>query len=164
MATSFRGKSGSRTGSAKGGTSVWGSVIGSSGRKIRKGAVNCPPGYKNVCNSFQDKIESYKALINQTQGPAKFGRPTPTTLNSFANWINKGAIIQTCTSAQVNRWARTTNMKCNTTTPSVTTCKNILGRKFGKNTIKAVARTKNGAYMVVTSPTANGRPFCFPKY
>ena len=45
------------------------------------------PGYKNVWSSFGQKIESYKTLFAQTKGAAKFHRPTPTTLNSFANGV-----------------------------------------------------------------------------
>lgn len=115
--------------------------------------------YKNVCNTFTNKISSYRTLINQTKGPAKFPRPTPNTLNSFANWINKGAVIQTCSPAQLAKWARNTNMNFNPRTPSVTACKNILNKKFGKNCIKAVARTKNGQFMVATTPTVNGKNF-----
>jgi len=123
---------------------------------------NVPAPYRMVCNSFANKIASFKTLVNQTQGPAKFGRPTPATLNSFANWINKGAIVQTCTPAQVARWARNTNCSFNPRSATTSTCRTVLNAKFGKNCIKAVARTKNGQFMVCTSPTCNGRPFCFP--
>ncbi|MCO6438808.1 MAG: hypothetical protein J5J06_17065 [Phycisphaerae bacterium] len=119
--------------------------------------------YKNVCNTFNNKISSYRTLINQTKGPAKFPRPTPTTLNNFANWIEKGAVVQTCSPQQVARWARTTRANFNPTTSSVTACKNVLTKKFGKNCIKAVARAKNGAFMVATAQTNNGKAFRFPK-
>ena len=46
---------------------------------------------------------------------------------------------------------------------SYRTVKNILSAKFGKTTIKAVARTKTGSFMVATSPTCKGRSFSFPK-
>ncbi len=121
------------------------------------------PKYKSAQCTFATKINSYKMLYKQTCGPAKYTRPTPATLTTFANWINKGAVVHTCTSAQVARWARGYEMNFNSRTGSPTTCKNVLATKFGKTTIKAVAKTKSGAYMVATSPTWKGKPFCFPK-
>ena len=70
-----------------------------------------PPGYKGCNTTFANKIQSFKTLMGQTKGPAKGGRPSPSTLNSFANWINKGAIVQTCTPAQLSRWAKSKNKK-----------------------------------------------------
>jgi hypothetical protein len=107
---------------------------------------------------FSNKVNSFKTLIGQTKGPAKCARPTPATLNTFANWIN-----QTCTTGQLNKWAKATDQNINTKTISPTTCKNILGAKFGKSSIKAVARTKSGSFMVVTAPVVAGKTFCFPK-
>ena len=121
------------------------------------------PGYATWYRNFEQKLNSYRTLYNQTRGPAKYTRPTPATLNTFASWINKGNIIQICTPNQVAKWARTTKMNFNTRTGSPTTCKNVLYKKFGKSAIKAVARTKTGSYMVVTTPTWKGKPFCFPK-
>jgi len=63
---------------------------------------------------FQNKIQSFKMLQNQTTGPAKAGRPSPSTLNTFANWVNKGAIIQTVSATQVAKWARATRKNFNT--------------------------------------------------
>jgi hypothetical protein len=102
-------------------------------------------------------------LWNQAKGPASSNSPTPTTLNSFCNWINKGAVIQTCTSAQVARWARSCNKNFNPKNPSPTACKTVLTAKFGKSAIKAVSWTKSGAFMVATTPTVNGRVFNFPR-
>ena len=67
------------------------------------------------------------------------------------------------TAAQVARWAKTTNKNFNTRTPTPTACKNVLCAKFGKNNIKAVARTKSGSFMVATPPGVHGKCFCFPK-
>ena len=122
-----------------------------------------PPKYKGICATFNWKIASFRTLYNQAYGPAKYTRPTPATLNTFANWINKGNIIQTCTGNQVAKWARTSNVNFNARTATPVMCKNVLNKKFGKTTIKAVARTKTGSYMVVTSPTWKGKPFYFPK-
>lgn len=119
--------------------------------------------YKGVCNTIQSKINSFKTLYSQTKGPGKFACPSPMTLNSFTNWVNKGAVIQTCSPTQVARWAKSANKNFNTSDPNPTSCKNILSAKFGKTTIKAVARTKTGSFMVATSPTCNGRSFSFPK-
>ncbi len=171
MPTSVRGRSGSSSSAMYGGrshSSGWGSKDTSSNRsstqKVKHtGGSNTPPGYKSCQNSFAAKIQSYKMLWNQTKGPASYGRPTTGTLNTFANWINKGAVVQTCTKAQVSRWAKTASKSFNSQTASTASCKNILGSKFGRSTIKAVARTKSGSFMVATTPTCNGKRFCFPK-
>lgn len=157
METNVRGKSGSgsRTNSSWGRNSMQMNQPGS--------MTNMPAGYKGCCNSFARKIQSFQALVAQTKGAAKFSRPSPTQLNSFANWINKGAIIQTVSSAQVARWAKSTSKNYSTKSPSPTSCKTVLCAKFGKNTIKAVCRTKSGSFMVATSPTVSGRTFNFPK-
>ena len=125
--------------------------------------MNVPPKYRHVCDAFTWKINSYRTLYNQARGPAKYDRPSPTVLNTFANWINKGAFVQTVSKAQLNRWARTTKSNWNNRNPSPTICKNVLSAKFGKNTIKAVARTKTGSFMVATAPMWNGKWFTFPK-
>ncbi len=122
-----------------------------------------PSKYKTVYDTFNTKINSYRTLYNQTRGPAKYSRPTPATLNTFANWINKGAVVQTCTRAQLMRWARMAHKNFNPQSCTTAACKNVLDAKFGKNTIKAVARTKSGSYMVATSPTWKGKTFNFPK-
>ena len=77
--------------------------------------------------------------------------------------VNKGAVIQMCTPAQVSRWAKLTNQNFTSRTANPTSCKSVLCAKFGKSTIKAVARTKSGSFMVATSPVSNGKKFCFPK-
>ena len=120
--------------------------------------------YKSCCNTFERKIQSYKTLCAQAQGTSgAYNRPTPGTLNTFANWINKGAIVQTCSPAQVARWARAANKNFNPRNPSPTACKTVLTSKFGRSTIKAVARCANGAFMVATTPTVKGRTFNFPQ-
>ena len=176
MATQYKGShsrpnygtySGYTYGSGLGG---WGHTGGgskkSTGRKSNKKSGNSSTGtsaYKSCCNTFENKINSYKTLCAQARGPASAGRPTPTTLNSFANLINKGAIVQTVSKAQVSRWARTTNKNFNPQNPSPTACKTVLAAKFGRSCIKAVAKTKSGSFMVATTPTVNGRTFCFPQ-
>ena len=124
---------------------------------------NVPHDWKGCSDSLVRKINAYRTLYNQTKGPARFDRPTPATINNFAQWISKGANIQTVTAAQVSRWARNTRKNFSTRTANPTTCKNVLWAKFGRNTIKAVARTKSGSFMVVTAPVVNGKPFHFPK-
>ncbi len=119
--------------------------------------------YRGVCNTIQSKISSFKTLYGQTKGPGKCGLPSPATLNTFTNWVNKGAVVQTCSGAQVARWAKSANKNFSARNPSTTSCKNVLSAKFGKATIKAVARTKTGSFMVVTTPTCKGRMFTFPK-
>lgn len=156
MATSFRGSSGSRGTGGFGVSSVGGSVHKSGT------TANVPPKYKGVAQTFQGKINSFKTLCNQTKGAARYTRPTPTELNSFANWINKGAVIQNVSCAQIAKWAHSANKNFNTRNPTVAACKNVLAGKFGKPTIKAVCRNKSGGFMVATSATQKGRPFCFP--
>ena len=176
MATTYKGSrsrpnygtySGYSFGSGLGG---WGHTGGSykksNSRKNNKRSGHGSSGtsaYKSCCTTFEKKISSYKTLCDQTRGPAGAGRPTPTTLNSFANWINKGAIVQTVSKAQVSRWARATHKNFNPHNPSPTACKNVLAAKFGRSAIKAVAKTKSGSFMVATTPTINGRSFCFPQ-
>lgn len=170
MATTYTGRGGSTYGMSRtypyntphSGSDAWART----GRKTKRtySATTTPPQYKSCNQMFAWKINSYKTLYNQTRGPAKFTRPTPTILNNFANWINKGAIVHTVSCAQVAKWARTTKWNFNTRNPSTTACKNVLAWKFGKQTVKAVARTKSGSYMVATSPTWKGKPFAFPRY
>ena len=189
MATTYKGRTGSRSRSTHGtysgysfgsGLGGWGHTGGdnnksnsrksndrkNNSRKNNKktgGSCTGTSAHRCCCNTFEKKIDSYKTLCDQTRGPATCGRPTPTTLNSFANWINKGAVVQTVSKAQVSRWARTTNKSFNPHNPSPTACKNVLAAKFGRSAIKAVAKTKSGSFMVATTPTINGRSFCFPR-
>ena len=141
--------------------SGWGRTKTSAKRKV---GTAVPSGYKNVSCSFENKINSYRTLHAQTKGAAKFGRPTPAILNSFANWINKGAIVQTVSCAQIARWGKTMNTKhFNAREMTTNSCKTILCKKFGKTAIKAVARTKSGSFMVATAPKVKGRTFSFPR-
>jgi len=128
--------------------------------KTGSGAI--PRGYKNVNQSFEGKINSFKTLCTQTCGTAKYDRPTTAVLNSFAKWINKGAVVQTVTCAQLSKWAQVNNKTFNTRNPTTAACKNVLTAKFGKTPIKACARMKTGAFMVATSPTVKGKNFKFP--
>lgn len=160
MATNARGRSGSSYFGGHSTQSSWGSA---SKTKECGSSMGTASGYKSCQTTFANKVQSFKMLMSQTTGSAKCGRPTPTTLNSFANWINKGAVVQTCTKAQVSRWAKSKNKSFNTRDASPTTCKNVLSAKFGKSTIKAVCCTKTGSFMVVTAPTCKGKKFCFPK-
>lgn len=154
MASNIRGRSGSRSGS-------WGST-GSRTTSSRR--TTSTGSYRNCVNTFQNKINSFRTLCNQTKGTAgRFGKPAPATLNTFANWINKGAVVQTCSCAQLARWAKSCDINFNTKNPTPAACKKVLTKKFGKPAIKAVARTKTGGFMVATSATRNGKSFCFPR-
>ncbi len=160
MATNYRGRGG-RTGEyGQTRTEMWQKTANRT--KGTYGTRTVPAQWKTCNTSFGNKINSYKTLYNQTQGTAKYTRPTPGILNTFANWINKGACIQTVSCTQVAKWGRPTKWNFNTRNPNMTTCKSILWNKFGKSTIKAVARTKTGGYMVATTPTYKGKPFNFP--
>ena len=120
--------------------------------------TNVARGYSNIYNAFEWKMRSYRTLWDQTRGPAKYSRPTPATLKTFANWINKGSYVWRVTNSQINKWCNT-NRKYS----SGTAVKSALCQTFGKNTIKAVACDKGGGYLVATSPTWKGKPFHFPK-
>ena len=167
MATNVRGRSSTRSRSSffsgRSTQSGWGSSNSSTVKNQSGASVGAVAGYKSCQTSFQNKVQSFKMLMNQTTGSAKWSRPSTTTLNSFANWVNKGAVIQMCTPAQVSRWAKLTNQNFTSRTANPTSCKSVLCAKFGKSTIKAVARTKSGSFMVATSPVSNGKKFCFPK-
>lgn len=148
-------------------TSGWGTKSTSKRGKSKRTSGTTPgsaSGYKSVCATFENKITSYRTLMTQTKGTAgKFPRPTAATLNSFANWINKGAIVQTVSPAQVARWSKLTKFNFTTQNPTPAACKSVLCAKYGKTTIKAVCRTKTGKFMVATSPTVKGRAFSFPR-
>ena len=173
MATSTRGrKTSSRNYSLFGsnwnasGTSGWGGKSTSKRTKSKTTTrrTGSASGYKSVCSTFENKISSYRALMGQTKGTTgKFPRPTASTLNTFANWVNKGAIVQTVSPAQVARWSKATKFNFNSKNPTPTACKNVLCAKYGKTTIKAVCRTKTGKFMVATTPTVKGRAFSFPR-
>ena len=174
MATNVRGRSGTRPRATygrspmytpKSGQNYWGksSTYGHSTKQTKTTSTPVPAAWRNCSDSFANKMYSYRTLYNQTKGPARYGRPSPTTLNSFANWINKGAMVHTITTAQVARWAKTAKKNFSARTPTPTACKSVLWAKFGKNTIKAVARTKTGSFMVATPHIVNGKPFWFPK-
>jgi hypothetical protein len=175
MATSTKGRSnrtrptygtwaGFSFGTPSGYSSTPTKKYGKSSYRKTTGNTTGSAAYKNCCNTFEKKIESYKTLCAQALSTTgAYTRPTPSTLNTFANWINKGAIVQTCSPQQVARWARAANKSFNPQNPTPTACKNVLTKKFGRSTIKAVARCKNGAFMVATTPTVNGRTFSFPR-
>ena len=150
------------------GTSSTRSTGGSTRRTTRKaygaksyGATG-GTGYRTVSTTCEQKINSFRCLWNQCKGPGGASRPSPSTLNTFCNWINKGCVVQTCSPSQVQRWARSTNKNFNPKAPSTTSCKTVLCAKFGKSAIKAVTRAKNGWFIVATSPVVNGRTFNFP--
>ena len=69
-------------------------------------------------------------------------------LNSMSRWIEKGAVVQKISAAQVRRMGKTTQP-----IKSSATAKNVLCRKFGKNSIKAVAPAKSGAFLVACTPS-----------
>ena len=120
---------------------------------------NCAPGYKTCYSNFNNKITAFRTLCSQTTGNASYKRPSPTTLNSFANWIGKGCNVFCVNPTQVSKWApRSSNFNPDSTT----SVKNTLYRKFGRTTIKAVCRDKQGNFLVACSPTSKGKPFCIP--
>ena len=112
--------------------------------------------YKSFTNLLRTKVNSYQTLIKQSQGTGR-RTPTPAALNMLAKWVDKGAIIQTVSNAQLRRWART-----NRTFSTPTTAKNVLWNKFGKMPIKAVYNGKGGDFIVATLPTWRGKAFRFP--
>ncbi len=116
------------------------------------------PGYQSVWNSFNNKIASYKFLTNQTMGAAKFGRPTPASLNTFAKWIEKGALVHKVTAAQLKRWSHSTQ-----SFKTVASAKSAMCQKFGKGPIKAVICNRTGGFLVATASTWKGKSFKLPR-
>lgn len=112
--------------------------------------------FATVRNNFRTKINSYQVLLAQTSGGASKFTPSPTQLNSFSRWIDKGAKLQRVSATQLNRWAGTSKSNW-----SATTAKSTLVKKFGKSCIKAVACNKTGGFIVATSSVRNGRTFNF---
>jgi hypothetical protein len=132
-------------------------------RKTKTNTWNKTRGtsYQTLRNNFQYKINSYRTLYNQTQNPqgGKYKSPSPATLNTFANWVNKGAVVHQVTASQINRWAGT-NRNCTT----ANAVKSVLWNKFGKTPIKAVCKAKSGNFLVAAMPTHKGKTFRFPRY
>jgi len=174
MATSNKGRSASSRnyslfGSSWGASNAsgWGGSTTSKSTKTKRtgtGGSAGKGGYKTVCSTLENKINSFRTIVGVTKGAAgKFPRPTPAILNSFANWVNKGANIQTVSPTQVARWSKATKYNFNTKNPTPAACKNVLCAKYGKVAIKAVCRTSNGKFLVATAPTVKGRAFHFPR-
>ena len=155
------GKSNWSGGSRRGWGRTSSSSRSSTGRKTgsygTSKAAAVAPGYRQVNNTFACKVQSFKTLFEQTKGAASKTRPTPATLKSFTNWINKGANVYRVTNTQIKKWCSPTRT-CNTNA----SVKNALCGRFGKSTIKAVCSAKSGGYIVVTAPTWKGKSFKFP--
>ena len=135
----------------------WASPTGTYTRKATGQAGTIARGYGQIGWMFENRARSFRMLWDQTRGACKYKRPTPTTLKTFSNWINKGAYVWKVTNNQINKWCHT-NQKFNT----CASVKTVLGNKFGKTTIKAVTFDKSGNYLVATAPTYKGKPFCWP--
>ena len=153
--SSNRKSTSSRTGFGK-------SFRSASASKSTSGArgkgTTCARGYGNINSSFEHKVRCFRMLCDQTCGPAKATRPSPAHLKTFANWVNKGANICKVTNTQINKWCETKQ-----SFKGVTGAKNVLCKKFGKSTIKAVAPCKSGGFIVATAATVRGKSFIFPK-
>ncbi len=138
----------SRTGSNYRRTSNWSNfgVTGKTGGR----------SYSQVKNTLQCKINSYRCLFQQAQSSGHY-RPTPATINRFANLVNKGANIYCVSGSMIGRWT-----KWPTPITSASTALRGLKRRFG-TAIKAVTPTGNGnSFLVATSGTFRGKPFKFP--
>ncbi len=136
----------------------WGSSRSSrsSSTKAKGTTRKVAPGYSSVCNQFNQRIQSYKTLCAQMMGPARKTRPSASTLNTLAKWVEKGATIHKVSPAQIKRWT-----KVNSTFKTTTPVKNALAKKFGKSTIKAVCQDKSGSFLVACG-SSKGKPFSFP--
>ncbi len=111
--------------------------------------------YPYLRNQLQNKVSAYKTLMSQTTGSSKYPRPTPTQINSFCKYVDKGASLHYVSKTQLNRWA---GQSRNWTTSS---CKTVLCNRYGKNAIKAVAPNKTGGWIVATMPTFKSKTFNF---
>jgi len=128
------------------------------GKSSKRKGTGCAPGYASVCSTFQNKVQGFRTLCEQTKGTAKGNRPSPAALKTFGNWINKGANVWKVSNSQLNRWCKTTQGF-----KSATSAKNALCKRFGKSAIKAVCPSKTGGFIVAAAPTVKGRTFNFPK-
>ncbi len=137
--------------------SSWASSSRSSHSSTRSMGKKPVSGYQSVWNCFNNKISSYKFLTAQTMGPAKHGRPTAASLNTFAKWIEKGAIVHKVTPTQLKRWSNTSQQF-----KTVSSAKTAMCKKFGKGPIKAVICNKTGGFLVATAPAWRGKSFKFP--
>lgn len=117
--------------------------------------------YSTVRCNLERKLNSYRTLYAQTQGRAPYGRPTPTVLNSFTKWIDKGAILHRVSPTQIYRWAKTCKKWKYSTSKfdTPTAAKNVLKTKYGTTFIKGVTKDKQGWFLVATPPMWHGRPF-----
>lgn len=140
-------------------SSAWNKTTRRSSSRAGRSTAASGTGYRQLQNQLQQKINSYRVLYTQTQGAGASHRPAPGTLNSFANWINKGAVIHTVSPAQLSRWSDSSR-PCH----SPTVAKTVLCRRFGRSPIKAVCKSKTGSFIVATAPTLRGRSFSFPNY
>ncbi len=111
--------------------------------------------YQTVRSTITNKINAYKCLYGQTSGGVTKHRPTPTQLNSFSKWIDKGAVVHNVTAIQLNRWS---GVKKNWTS---STAKTWLSSNYGKTCIKAVVNNKNGGFLVATTAQYKNKPFKF---
>ena len=114
--------------------------------------------YRGVTNAIKNKISSYQTLVKQSQGPKKGGAPSPAKLYTLARWVDKGAVIQTVSKAQIQRWSKTAR---SITSPAG--AKTVLAKKFGKSPIKAVCVGRGSNFIVATSPTVKGKMFKLPR-
>ncbi|MFH0980382.1 MAG: hypothetical protein V2A79_02450 [Planctomycetota bacterium] len=137
---------------------AWNKTRDTSTRKMTTPACWNRGNYTVLRENFQHKIDAYRTLYNEAQGTPGKGCPTPATLNTFANWVSRGAIIHRVSATQINRWSDL-DRKCTT----ANLAKNVLWNKFGKTPIKAVCKSKSGSFLVATTPTYNGRNFKFPR-
>ena len=129
-----------------------------SGRKSARGttASGIAPGYKQISNTFAAKMRSFRMLYQHTKGSPSQPRPSAANFKTFANWVNKGANVWYVSNRQINNWCYT-DQKYKTGT----SVKNVLCKRFGKSTIKAVSCSKSG-FLVATAPTWKGKTFEFP--
>ena len=132
-------------------------TTGSSRGNYGRSSSTRKPTFRKVFNTFKTKIQSYQTLVRQTQGTGS-GGPTAANLNSLSKWVDKGAVIQTVSNAQLKRWSHTSK-----TYTSPTAAKNVLTKKFGKTPIKAICPGKGNSFIVATSPTWRGKSFKFPR-
>ncbi len=110
--------------------------------------------YASARQQFEQKIRSFQALKSQTSG-AGSARPTPATLQKFANVVNKGGIIRQASTPAIQR-ASGGKKSCNTASSAY----KALRSKYGA-AIKAVAPAKGGKWLIAAAPTWKGRPFKF---
>ncbi len=111
------------------------------------------PRFHTLRNQFQWRIGSYQNVYNQFTT----GRKTvfsPNTANRWMRYVNNGVQVYEFTHRNFVRF-----FGPNLANQSPTTIHRYLAYRYGKSTIKDVARGNNNTWLIATTRTPTARPF-----